>query len=111
MAGLLEAHPLLELQRAHRGDRPEVVVEARDAHPELPGDVFDPERPVEVLAEPLQGPCDAVAVAAEDRDLTEPAALLPPEQPEDDLPGDERPEEAGLFGGGVQEPDEPQDGV
>src|ERR687889_269751 len=76
-AGLLEAHPLLELQGAHRGDCPEVVVEARDAHPEIPGDVFDPQRPVEVLAEPLDGPCDAVAVAAEDRDLTQPAALLP----------------------------------
>jgi len=77
MAGLLEAYPLLELQGAHRGDRLEVVVESRDAHPDLPGDIFDPERPVEVLAEPLQGLCDAVAVAAEDRDLTEPAALLP----------------------------------
>src|SRR5918999_2371230 len=103
MAGLLEAHPLLELQRAHRGHRLEVVVEARDAHPELPGDVFDPERPVEVFPEPLQGPSDAVAVAAEDRDLTEPAALLPLEEPEEDLPGDERPEEAGLIGGRVQE--------
>jgi threonine dehydrogenase-like Zn-dependent dehydrogenase len=51
MAGLLEAHPLLELQGAHRGDRLEVVVESRDAHPKLPGDVFDAERPVEVLAE------------------------------------------------------------
>src|SRR5215208_7907360 len=111
MAGLLEAHPLLELQRAHRGDRPEVVVEARDGHPELPGDVFDPERPVEVLAEPLQCPCDAMAVAAENRDLTEPAALLPLQEPKDDLPGDERPEKAGLIGGRVQEPDETHHGV
>src|SRR5215213_4920732 len=76
-AGLLKAHLLLELQGTHRGDRPEVVVESRDAHSELPGDVFDPERSVEVLTEPLHGPCDAVAVAAEDRDLTQPAALLP----------------------------------
>src|SRR5215217_6364002 len=85
-AGLLQAHPLLELQGAHRGDRPEVVVEARDAHPELPGDILDPERAVEVLAEPLQGACDAVGVATEDRDLTEPAALLPLQEPEDYLP-------------------------
>jgi hypothetical protein len=48
MAGLPEPQLLLELQGAHRGNRPEVVVEARDAHPDLPGDVFDPERPVEV---------------------------------------------------------------
>src|SRR5918992_4492047 len=100
MAGLLQAHPLLELQGAHRGDRPEVVVESRDAHPELPGDVLDPKRPVEVLAEPLDGPGDAVGVAAEDRDLTEPAALLPLEEPKDDLPGYQRPEKAGLIGGG-----------
>src|SRR5215218_553570 len=111
MTGLLQAHPLLELQGAHRGDRSEVVVKARDAHPQLPGDVFDPERPVEVFAEPLQGPSDAVAVAAEDRDLTEPAALLPFEEPKDDLPGDERPEEASLLGGRVQEPDETHHGI
>src|SRR5215203_7285820 len=111
MAGLLQAHPLLELQRAHRGDRPEVVVEARDAHPELPGDVFYPQRPVEVLAEPLDGPCDTVAVAAEDRDLTQPVALLPREEPEDDLPGYQRPEEACLIGGRVKEPDEAHHGV
>src|SRR3712207_7345270 len=47
---------------------------------------------------PISG--DAVAVAAQDRDLTQPAALLPPEEPEDDLPGDERPEEARLLDGG-----------
>src|SRR5215213_8910711 len=76
-AGLLQAHPLLELQGTHRGDRLEVVVEARDAHPQLPGDVFDPERPVEVFAQALQGSSDAVGMAAEDRDLTQPAALLP----------------------------------
>jgi hypothetical protein len=76
-----------------------MVVEARDAHPELPGDVFDPERPVEVFPEPLQGPSDAVAVAAEDRGLTEPVALLPFEEPKDDLPGDERPDNPFVGGG------------
>src|SRR4028119_119436 len=103
-AGLLEAHPLLELQGAHRGDRLEVVVEARDAHPRLPRYVFDSERPVEVLAQPLEGFSDAVGVATLDRDLTQPAALLPLEEPEDYLPGDQRPEEACLLGGRVQEP-------
>src|SRR5215207_2471188 len=92
---------------AHRCDRPEVVVEARDAHPDLPGYVLDPKRPVEVLAEPLEGPDDAVAVATEGRDMMEPAALLPPEEPVDDLPGDERPEEERLLGGRVKEPEEP----
>ena len=106
-ARFLEAHSLLELQGAHRRDRPEVVVEARDAHPDLPGYVLDPKRPVEVLAEPLEGPDDAVAVATKGRDMMEPAALLPPEEPVDDLPGDERPEEACLLGGRVKEPEEP----
>src|ERR687890_2607850 len=108
-SGLLEAHPLLELQRAHRGHRLEVVVEARDAHPRFPRYVLDPQRPVEVLAQALQCPRDAVAVAAQDRDLTQPAALLPFEEPKDDLPGYQRPEEAGLLGGRVQEPEEPHD--
>src|SRR3712207_2274124 len=36
-AGLLQPQLLLELQRAHRGDLLEVVVEARGAHPEFPG--------------------------------------------------------------------------
>src|SRR5215207_2290534 len=98
-AGLLQPDPLLELQRAHRRDRPEMVVEARDAHPDLPGHVLDPKRSVEVLAEPLQRPADAVGVAAEGRGVAEPAALLPYtallpyKEPVDDLPGDERPEE------------------
>ena len=34
-AGFLQPQLLLELQRAHRGDFLEVLVEARDAHPEL----------------------------------------------------------------------------
>jgi hypothetical protein len=40
-----------------------------------------------------------VAVAAEDRDLTEPVALLPFEEPKDDLPGDERPDNPFVGGG------------
>ena len=97
MAGLPETQLLLELQGAHRRDCPEVVVEARDAHPEFPGDLFDPKRPVEVVAEAPQSPCDAVAVAAEERDLAEPVTLLPLKEPEDDLPGYERPDEVGLM--------------
>src|SRR5918995_6571211 len=110
-AGLLQPHPLLELQGAHRCDRLEVVVEARDAHPDLPGYVLDPERPVEVFAEPLKGPDDAVAVATQGRDMMEPTALFSPEEPVDDLPNDQRPEEAGLLGGRVQNPDETCHGV
>ena len=60
----------MELQGTHRGDRPEMGVEARDAHPELSREVLDPKRPVEVFAEPLYGHGDAVAVASQDRDVT-----------------------------------------
>ena len=52
-----------------------------------------------------------MAVAAEDRDLTESVALLPRKEPEGDLPGYERPEEACLIRGRVQEPDEAHHGV
>jgi hypothetical protein len=70
----------------------------------------DPKRPVEVFAEPLQGPDDAVAVATQDRDVMEPAALLSHQEPVDELSNDQRREEARL-GRGVQEPHEPYDGV
>src|SRR6266508_2298715 len=59
-AGLLEPQLLLELQGAHRGERPEVVVEARDAHPEHARDVLDSQRLVEVFPEPLDGLGDAL---------------------------------------------------
>ena len=53
---------------------------------------------------------DAVGVATQDRQVTEPVALLSPEEPVDDLPRTSGAQEAG-FGGRVQEPDEPYDGV
>src|SRR5215218_10111915 len=48
--GLLEPELLLELQGSHRRDRLEVVVKARDAHPQLPRQALDPQRPVELPA-------------------------------------------------------------
>ena len=62
------------------------------------------------FAEPLDGLGDAVGVATQGRDLTEPAALLSHQEPVDDLPRDQRREEARV-GRGVQEPDEPHHGV
>jgi hypothetical protein len=109
-AGLLEPQLLLELQGAHRGDRLEVVVEARYAHPELARDVLDAQRPVEIFAQPLQSSRDAVAVAAQGSDVMEPAALLSHKEPVYDLPRHQRREEARL-GRGVQEPDETHHGV
>jgi hypothetical protein len=62
-AGFLKAQPLLELQGAHSGDGFEVVVESRDAHPELAGDALDPKRLIKVLVEALNRPGDVGSVA------------------------------------------------
>ena len=63
-AGLLQPQPLLELQWAHRRDGLEVVVEARDAHPELVRDAVYPKRLVKVFMEALNGLDDVRGVAA-----------------------------------------------
>jgi hypothetical protein len=73
---LLEPELFLELQGAHRRDRLEVVVKTRDAHPELPRQAVDPQRLVEVPAEPLDGFRDAVGVATQKRQVTEPVSLV-----------------------------------
>jgi len=65
-----------QLLLAHRRDRLEVVVKARDAHPELPRQAVDPQRLVEVPAEPLDGFRDAVGGAAQERQVTEPGFLF-----------------------------------
>ena len=62
------------------------------------------------MPQPLDRLGDAVGVAAQGRDLMEPAALLPPQQPVDDLPLEKRRQETRI-GRGVQQPDQPDDGV
>src|SRR3954454_19060755 len=76
-ASFLEPYLPLELQGAHHGDHLEVVVEARDAHPQLSRDVFDPQRLVEVFPEPLDGIDDAVSVTTQGRDVIEPVTCSP----------------------------------
>jgi len=71
-----------------------VVVEARDAHPELPGEILDPQRLVEVPSELGDGSGDAVRLAAQGRDVPDPAALLARQEPVDDFPLDEWCEDA-----------------
>ena len=51
-----------------------------------------------------------LASPPERRDVTDPVALLAHQEPVDDLPRDQRREEARV-GRGVEEPDEPHDGV
>ena len=66
--GLLQAELPLELQRAHRGDGLEVMVEARDAHPDLPGEAGHVDRLVVVLANAFDRPCDPMPAALGDGD-------------------------------------------
>jgi hypothetical protein len=108
--GLLETELFLELQGAHRRDRLEVVVKARDAHPEIARQGVDPQRLVEVTAEPLDGFRDAVGGAAQERQVTEPVALVSHQQPVDDLPRDQRAQNP-CFGGRAQEPHQADRGI
>lgn len=55
-ARLLEPDLLLELQRAHRGDGLEMVVEARDAHSALTREFLDPQRLVVMVAQVANRP-------------------------------------------------------
>jgi len=101
---------LLVLQGAHRRHRLEVVVKARDAHPQ-----FLREACRSVAAD--RSPCGAarrlprcVRGAAEERQVTEPASLLSHQQPVDDLPRDQRPQDARL-GRPVHEPRQAHRGI
>ena len=71
LAGFLEPYLLLELQRAHGGDRFEVVVKARHAHIQSPGDVVHLKRLVKLPTKPFDSPGDAVVVAALERNVAE----------------------------------------
>ena len=68
------------------------------------------QRLVEVLTESLDRSGNVGRVAPQDRQVTEPATLLSHQEPVDDFPRDQRHEDR-RFGRGIQEPDEPHDGV
>ena len=63
-------------QRAHRGDRLEVVVQPGGTHSELSGETGDAETLVVALADQLDGLGDSVCAAGAQRDLAQPATLL-----------------------------------
>src|SRR5258708_3705073 len=70
-AGLLQPQPLLELQRAHSGDGFEVVMEPRNAHPQLARDAVDAQGLVKVCMQALDGLDDG------ERSLPRKISLLP----------------------------------
>ncbi len=109
-AGLLESQPLLELQGTHRRDGLEVVVQTRDAHAQLLREALDAQWLVEVLAESLDRSGDVGGIAPQDRKVTESGTLLSHQEPVENFPRDQRPEDP-CFGRGIQEPDEPHEGV
>ena len=56
------------------------MVQARHAHPQLPRQALHPQRLVKLPAEPLDRCRDAVGVAAQERQVTEPVSLLSHQQ-------------------------------
>ena len=65
---------------------------------------------VEVLTESLDRSGDVGRIAPQDRQVTESATLLSHQEPVDNFPRDQRQEDP-RFGRGIQEPDEPHEGV
>ena len=93
LAGYVKAQLLLILQRAHGGERAEVMVEGGDAHLRHDGQVFDTERLVVVGAEPGDDAGGAVALLAECGDGAEVHALRAAEQAINNFVLDEMAEE------------------
>jgi len=109
-AGLLQPQPLLELQGAHRRDGLEVVVEPRDAHAQFSRKFLDVKWLVEVLTESSDRSGDVGSVAPLKSKVTESTTLLSHQESVDNFPRDQRPEDR-RFGRGIQESDEPHEGI
>ena len=108
--GLLEPHLLLELQRTHGRDGLEVVVQRRDAHPQLARKLLDAQGPVEISTQALNRLGDAGGIASSDHKVTEPGALRSDQEPVDNFPRDQRQQDPRV-GRAIQEPDQPHHGV
>ena len=74
---LLQAQPLLVLQRAQARHRLEVLVEPRQAHPRLPGERLDPERVREVVPQPPDRAGDSLGRCPGRGDLPQPRPCGP----------------------------------
>src|SRR6266480_7510367 len=109
-AGLLQPQPLLELQGAQRRDGFEVVVEPRDAHAQFSREFLDVKWLVEVLTESSDRSGNVGCVAPLKSKVTESATLLSYQESVDNFPRDQRQEDP-RFGRGIQESDEPHEGV
>ena len=110
-ARLLKPNLFLELYRAEARDRLEVKVESGNAHAQLARDVGDPQRAVELPAQPFDGATDAMAVVADHRDAAQPLTLLSQQKAMNDLPRHERREDPRFVCRGIEQADESHDGV
>lgn len=83
--GFVEAQELLELQRGHRRDSPEVAVEGRLAHARAGRETLDTDRLAVMRLEVRDGASDAVALAAHQGHLPEPLSEIARQEPEQHL--------------------------
>src|SRR4029434_5916 len=100
----------LELQRAHSGDRLEVMMKAGDAHPEFARYIVNLKRLIEVFAQSPDRPGYAAGVPGRSQQVAEPRALAPRQEPVSDLPDGERHQEL-AFARRVEQPNQSDDRV
>ena len=108
--GLVQAQPLVILQRAHARDLLEMPVEGRCAHVDLAGQLAHQQGFAVVLAEPVRSLGDAVGLGAVGIELTQPGALRPDEQQVVDLPDDQRRKDGDPFRR-IQQAGQTQEGI
>lgn len=76
LPSLLQAHLLLELQRAHTGDVPKVLAERRRRHVGVSSQRFQVQGPFEVFSEPGEGLGHSLARRAVGNDVAKLAAFI-----------------------------------
>lgn len=89
-ARFLQTQRLLILQRAHRGQRLEVLVQRGLAHGHRGRQFVDGHRTLEVLVDPVNGAGDPMRLTALDRRVAQAAALVAAEQEIQDFLLDQR---------------------
>ncbi|VTZ61716.1 conserved hypothetical protein [Sinorhizobium medicae] len=104
---LLEAELLLVLQRAHRRDGLEMVMQRGNAHADAACEVFDAQRPGIMLFQPGDRTADLVRLALRCRHLSELGAVRPEQQPVKEFLFDQRQEHRNVVRS-VEEPQQPK---
>ena len=77
-ARFLKPYLFLKLQRAHRRDGLEVMMEAGNAHSEFARNIIDSERLVKVFAQTPDRLGNAAGVSSRSQEMAEPRALFSP---------------------------------